>query len=94
MTITPDQKAEWREARQQADAAIARLNDLFAVTSRTYRVRLHTYFIQAPGHDLDDLLADDLDAPASGIGSERAETEDEPEAGGDDEAEAESADEI
>jgi hypothetical protein len=79
--ITHDQKREWREAREQAHAAIARLNDLYAATGRTYRARLGTYGplsaaeldgepagADDPG-DLDDL--DDLDDP-DGLSPDRS----------------------
>jgi hypothetical protein len=75
--ITGDHKQEWRKAREQADAAIARLNDLYAATGRTYRVRLDTFHIWSPAeldgeqaaapddpNDLDDL--DEL--PSDGYG--------------------------
>ena len=93
MTITPDQKAEWAEAREQATAAIARLNDLYAAPGRRYRARVTTYWALSPaeldgepaGPDLDDLdddaagdLSDDLgDLDQPRAGSEHAEREDE-----------------
>jgi hypothetical protein len=85
MTITAGQKAEWQEATEQADAAIARLNDLYVATGRDYRVRRTHYKL-----DLFPDLDDDLDGgtPIDGyrpsyspgndrVGSERAEREDE-----------------
>lgn len=80
--ITDDDKREWREAREQAGAAIARLNDLYVATGRTYRVRLDTFHIWSPAEldgeqaaapddpdDLDDLdNLDDLHSDGYGPG--------------------------
>lgn len=72
-TITPDHKREFREAREQAIAAVERLNVLFAATGRTYRYELCLEKVQPPVIDDDD----DDDDGRSGIGGERSEREDE-----------------
>jgi hypothetical protein len=79
MTITPDQKREYREARQQAQAGIERLNELFAATGRTYRVHLEfgTALPLLPAADDFADLDDDDAEPGYGRGRERAEAEDE-----------------
>ena len=53
-TITPDHKREFREAREQAIAAVERLNVLFAATGRTYRYELCLEKVQPPVIDDDD----------------------------------------
>ena len=75
-TITPEHKREFREAREQAIAAVERLNVLFAATRRAYRCELRLETIQPPVMDDDDADQDDGDG-RSAIGGERAEREDE-----------------
>jgi hypothetical protein len=81
-TITAEHKAEWAEAREQALAAIERLNALCVATERPYRYAVR--IVSAPDDDLDDGAADQDDgAPVDGYrptyrpGGERAESEDE-----------------
>jgi hypothetical protein len=85
-TITAEHKAEWAEAREQALAAIERLNALCVATDRPYRYEwLRTVrIVPALDDDLDDGAADQDDgAPVDGYrptyrpGGERAESEDE-----------------
>ena len=86
MTITAEQKAEWAEAREQATAAIARLNDLYAATGRQYRARWGHYKLDLfpDPADLDDIADQDAAdlgpiegyAPNYRPGTERAERED------------------
>ena len=81
--ITPEHKAAFREARQAAIDAVAKLNALFGATGRTYRAAFRIE--QDPvtdddgepfGPQWDDDEQDDGDQ-RSGIGRERAEHEDE-----------------
>lgn len=79
MTITPDQKREYREARAAAQIGVDRLNALFAATGRDYRVHLEhgpALPLLPAADDFADLDDDDGE-PGYGRGRERAEVEDE-----------------
>jgi hypothetical protein len=70
IAITPDQRREHREATAQAMLAIDRINRLYVVTGRPYRVRLESYSlpvaapVMPPADDWQpDSDDDDIDAP-------------------------------